>query len=443
VFIRLLHTLKSKIPAAWLLPYHYVLARGSALVYGNPSNSLVVIGVTGTKGKSSTVQMMAQLLTATGRTVGYTGTAGFSVAGQAIENRMKMTMPGRFLLQKLLRQMVKAGCEYAIIETSSQGLLQYRHLGINYDAVVFTNLSPEHIEAHGGFAAYRAAKKILFKHLTARAHKMINGQRVKKVIVVNADDEAAEYFADAAADEKFSFSWYGQASAMRIVPQNVIRDEHGLRMTIDHVKFVLLLVAEFEQQNALCAIATLAAVGIPLTQLALAAKQLQSIPGRFERIVCGQPFTVIVDYAYEPKAIEMLLRSIEPLKPQRIIGVHGSAGGGRDVARREKIGRLAGEKEDIVIVTNEDPYDDNPAEIAAMVAAGARAVGKIDGQDLLVIMDRQAAINEAIKQAQPGDVVLVTGKGSEPVMAVAGGVKLPWDDRSAARQALAKIGYKV
>ena len=439
----LLHTIKSKIPSAWLQPYHYVLARGSALVYGNPSNKLIVIGVTGTKGKSSTTQMMAQLLTASGKKVGYTGTAGFSIAGQVIENRMKMTMPGRFVLQRLLRAMVKAGCEYAIIETSSQGLLQYRHLGINYDVAVFTNLSPEHIEAHGGFAAYRAAKKLLFTHLLMRVHKIIDGQKIDKVIVTNGDDEASEYYADAPADKKFSFSWHGQASANRIVPTSVIRDENGLRMTIDHVDFAVPLVAEFEQQNALCAIATLASVGIPLTQLARAAQSLQSIPGRFERIVGGQPFTVIVDYAYEPKAIETLLRSVEPLKPKRIIGVHGSAGGGRDVARREKIGRLAGAKEDVVIVTNEDPYDDNPEEIVRMVADGARAVGKTDGQNLFVIMDRQVAIDKAMQLAQPGDVVLLTGKGSEPVMAVAGGVKLPWDDRTAARKALAKLGYSV
>ena len=412
-------------------------------MYGNPSNKLIVIGVTGTKGKSSTTQMMAQLLTAMGHKVGYTGTAGFSVAGMVIENKMKMTMPGRFVLQRLLRQMVQAGCEYALIETSSQGLVQYRHLGINYDTAVFTNLSPEHIEAHGGFAAYRAAKKLLFTHLSMRAHKIIDGVKIDKVIVTNGDDEAGEFYADAEADKKCSFAWHGLASASKIVPTKVGRDAHGLRMTIDHVDFAIPLLAEFEQQNALCAVATLAAMGISLSKLAVAAKGLKSIAGRFERIDCGQPFTVIVDYAYEPKAIEMLLRSVEPLKPAHIIGVHGSAGGGRDVARREKIGRLAGEKETLVIVTNEDPYDDSPEEIVRMVADGARAVGKIDGQNLFVVMDRQEAIDEAVRRASTNDVVLITGKGSEPVMAVAGGVKIPWDDRESARMALAKIGYKV
>lgn len=443
MIMSLLHALKSKIPQRWLQPYHYILARSAALVYGNPSNKLFVIGITGTKGKSSTTAFMAQLLMGTGRPVGYTGTAGFFVNGEHIENRLKMTMPGRFLLQRLLRRMVRKGCGYAIVETTSQGLLQFRHLGINYDLAVFTNLSPEHIEAHGGFAAYKAAKGVLFRHLTRRPRKTIGGERIPKTIVINADDEAGAYYAQFAADKKFSYSWHGTPSASRIVPTDVVRDAGGLRMTIDHVAFSVPLIAEFEQQNALCAIATLAAAGVPLTELARAAKNLRSIPGRFERIDCGQPFTVIVDYAYEPQSIAMLLRSVKPFHPKRIIGIHGSAGGGRDVARREQIGRLAGKEEDLVLVTNEDPYDEDPMEIIRMVADGAKAVGKVVGKDLFVIEDRQAAIDEAVRRAQPGDVVLITGKGSEPVMAVAGGRKAPWDDREAARKALAKQGFGV
>lgn len=438
----MLHALKQKIPAPILSVYHYTLSIMAARWYGNPSQKLFVIGITGTKGKSSTTQMMAQLLLATGRTVGYTGTAGFAINGQKRENRLKMSMPGRFFLQRFLREMVQSSCSYAIIETTSQGLVQYRHLGINYDAAVFTNLSPEHIEAHGGYEAYRAAKGLLFAHLTARPHKVLGGVRVPKTIVVNADDTEAPYFAAFPADKLVAFSWFGEPSATRIVPTNVVRDEAGLRMTIDHVPFTVPLLAEFEQQNALCAIATLAAIGIPLTELAQAAEKLASIPGRFERIDCGQPFTVIVDYAYEPRAIETLLRSVRTLAPQRIIGVHGSAGGGRDVARREQIGRLAGREESLVIVTNEDPYDDNPLEIIRMVADGAKAVGKVEGDDLLIIADRQEAIDEAMRRALPGDVVLLTGKGSEPVMAVAGGKKIAWDDRLAARQALGKLGYE-
>lgn len=177
------------------------------MVYGNPSNALIVIGVTGTKGKSSTVQMMAQLLTACGERVGYTSTAGFAINGRVIENRMKMTMPGRFFLQRILRDMVNEGCTYAVVETSSQGLTQFRHVGVNYDVAVCTNLTPEHIESHGGFENYKAAKGMLFAHLTKMPKKVINGKAVKKISVVNADDAHAEYFASFPADRHVAFGW--------------------------------------------------------------------------------------------------------------------------------------------------------------------------------------------------------------------------------------------
>lgn len=435
----LLYTMKAAVPESLLRPYHYVLARVAAIAYGNPSQHLVVIGVTGTKGKSSTVQMIAQLLSACGERVGYTSTAGFSIDGRVVENRMKMTMPGRFFLQRMLRDMVKAGCRFAVVETSSQGLTQYRHVGINYDVAVFTNLTPEHIEAHGGFANYRAAKGLLFRHLTKCVRKTLAGKLINKTIVVNADDAHAAFFAAFPADNHVTFGWREGA----LVPSDVRRDGSGLHMRIDGVDFDVPLLARFEQHNALCAIATLTALNIPLQKIAQAAALLRSIPGRFERIACGQPFTVIVDYAYEPASIAALLQSVRDLGVRRVVGVHGSAGGGRDVARREQIGRLAGTEEDVVVVTNEDPYDDDPAEIIRMVADGARAAGKVDGENLFTFADRQAAIHFAIAQAQPGDAVIITGKGSEPVMAVADGKKIPWDDRDAARKALADAGYAL
>lgn len=411
------------------------MARAAALRYGNPSDAMTVIGVTGTKGKSSTVQMMAQLLAACGEHVGYTSTAGFMVNGKRIENRMKMTMPGRFFLQRMLRDMVREGCTYAIVETSSQGLAQYRHVGVNYDVAVFTNLTPEHIESHGGFEKYKAAKGLLFAHLTKRPHKTVSGKTIPKTIVINNDDPHAEYFASFPADAHVGYSWNDVA--------HVVRDGSGLRMTMQGVEFHVPLLARFEQQNALCAIVTLASMGIPLTRIAEAAASLRPVPGRFERIACGQPFTVVVDYAYEPASIAALLTSVRDLGVKRIIGVHGSAGGGRDVARRTQIGALAGREEDVVVVTNEDPYDDNPQTIMRAVADGAVAAGKTEGENLFVIDDRQAAIDFAVAQAKPGDAVLLTGKGSEPVMAVAGGKTVPWDDRDAARRALAKAGFAL
>jgi UDP-N-acetylmuramoyl-L-alanyl-D-glutamate--2,6-diaminopimelate ligase len=419
----MLHQLKKLIPKPALQAYHYVLAKTAEAVYRHPSEKLIVIGVTGTNGKSSTVNFIAQILQNLGETVGYTSTAGFSIAGKEVENKMKMTMPGRFYLQKILGEMVKARCAYAIIETSSQGLDQFRHLGINYDVAVFTNLTPEHIEAHGGFDNYKKAKGKLFEHLTARRKKHLEGHDVPKTIVVNSDDEHSAYFASFPADKHMSFSFV---------------DKVILVGDVEHPIDELPLHAEFEQKNALAAIATVEALGFPLKRVLDAASLLRPLAGRFEKIECGQPFTVIVDYAYEPYALQALFDAVGS---ERIIGVHGSAGGGRDVARRPIIGKLAGEHEAVVIVTNEDPYDEDPREIIEAVALGAREAGKLEGTDLFLVDDRREAIKKAFELAKPGDAVLLTGKGSEPVMAVAGGKKIAWDDRKVARELLAEMGY--
>ena len=427
--------------------YHLGLAALSSVVYRFPSRRLVVIGVTGTNGKSSTTQFIAQLLTTLGADVGYTTTAGFAIGDTQIENRMKMTMPGRLYLQKLIRHMAKAGCTYAVIETSSQGIDQYRHWGINYDAVVFTNLTPEHLDAHGGFDAYRRAKGKLFRHLTARSHKTINGTRVPKISVINEDDEHGAYFGSFLADRHIFFSWNAavQENANHLVASvlgnHVSTTGSGVDVTVNGHVARLPFLAGFQQKNALCAIATVYGLGFSLNDVLKAAASLTHLAGRFEQIEAGQDFHVIVDYAYEPYAIEALLDAAQELHPKRVIGVHGSAGGGRDVGRRYKIGHLAAGREDIVVVTNEDPYDEDPRKIIEDVARGARDGGKVQGENLFVMDDREEAINHAIALAQPGDVVLLTGKGNEPVMAVKGGKKIPWSDKAAAFAALKKRGY--
>lgn len=436
----MLSRLKKILPEPALQAYHYALARAAEIAYRHPSSKMVVIGVTGTNGKSSTVNFISQILTELGEKVGYTSTAGFSIAGVDVENRMKMTMPGRFTLQQLLAKMHKAGCTFVIVETSSQGLAQFRHLGINYDVAVFTNLTPEHIEAHGGFENYKKAKGLLFSHLSKRATKMINGVARQKVAVLNADDEHAAYYASFPADRHVYFG-LGELPGEGIQAKELGITADGGKYEVNGRVITIPLVPRYQHLNVLAAIAAVTASGFALPDVLAAAERVQGVPGRFEVIKGDQPFTVIVDYAYEPYALTALFEGIAPLNPARLIGVHGSAGGGRDKARRPVIGRLAGEREDIVVVTNEDPYDEDPRAIIDAVAAGAREAGKRDGEDLFVIDDRTAAIRLALSKAQPGDIVLVTGKGSEPVMAVAGGKVVPWDDRVAVREALRSLGY--
>lgn len=435
----MLHALKKYIPDPFLRFYHATLGYVAGILYGNPSRSMVVIGVTGTNGKSSTVQFIAQLLTELGEKVGYTSTAGFSIAGQVVENRMKMTMPGRFALQSMLLAMKKAGCTYAIVETSSQGLVQYRHVGINYDVAVFTNLTPEHIEAHGGFEEYKKAKGLLFKHLTLRSHKFLRGTRIQKQILVNGDDVHAPYFASFPADTHWTFGWQ-EHTGLGIYAKELSHSADGADVVVSGVSVHWQLLAHFSRLNALAAVATVHACGFSLVDVLRASEHLRDVAGRFERIALGQPFTVIVDYAYEPYALQALFASL-PSHTGRVIGVHGSAGGGRDKARRPVIGAVAAQHEDVVIVTNEDPYDEDPQEIIDAVAAGAREQGKHDGENLFMIADREKAIRFALACAQPGDVVLITGKGSEPVMAVAGGKTIPWDDRQIVRDVLSSLGY--
>lgn len=433
--------LRRYIPKPIFAAYHFVLAYAANVRYQSPSDSMIVVGITGTNGKSSTVNFIAQILTTLGYKVGYTSTAGFIIAGHEIVNAMKMTMPGRFALQKLLREMVDAGCQYAIVETSSQGLVQNRHVGVNYDVGVFTNLTPEHIESHGGFENYKKAKGIFFAHLGRCKRKRINGKIVPKVNVVNADDEHTGFYAAFSADRHMTYGFAGDQSDDHLVAHVRYPSPVGVILSVNGIDITLQLLASFEHKNALAAIAAVVAAGIPLRDAVVAAAKLRSVPGRFEVIDCGQPFTVIVDYAYEPYALLALYDSL-PEYEGRVIGIHGSAGGGRDVARREKIGRLAAEHEDFVIVTNEDPYEEDPRVIIEAVAKGAREFGKVDGESLFMIDDRQEAIDFAIDHAKDGDVVLVTGKGSEPVMAVKGG-SVPCDDRAAVRSALAKHGYHV
>lgn len=432
----MLHALRKITPSVFLRAYHLALSKLAVFVYRNPSKDLIVIGVTGTNGKSSTVQMIAQMFESLGYKVGYTGTAGFSIAGKEMKNEMKMTMPGRFFLQRLLRSMVRAGCEYAIIETSSQGIDQFRHLGINYDLVTYTNLTPEHIEAHGSFEAYKKAKGKLFAHLTKRPHKIIHGKIIEKVSVINADDEYAPYFLSFNADRHITFSAFGSSQDDHLVIRYGSVDYHGLKITVDGVEMLIPYIATFQQKNAVSALAVLRALGFAHDQIKQALECLEPIAGRFERVDEGQDFAVIVDYAYEPFALHALLDAIKILKPKRIIGIHGSAGGGRDKARRYKIGQIAAEHEDVVIVTNEDPYDEDPRAIIEQVAKGAQDAGAKEGIDLFLIDDREEAIRKAVRLAKTGDVVIITGKGSETVMAVEKGKKVAMDDRESARRAI-------
>ena len=454
------YNFKKLFPQQLLVVYHFILAWLAAIWYKFPSEKLIVIGVTGTTGKTTSVYLIAKALEQAGYKVGYTSTAMFKVADKEWLNDKKMTMAGRFFTQKILRQMVKAGCEYAIIETTSQGIEQFRHRFINYDILVFTGLYPEHIEAHGGFENYKAAKGKLFEHLSECKSKYSNEkkkvqpikneikkihlERVPKIIIVNGDDKQAEYFLNFKAEEKIAY--HTTRNRQHITPDNILSvianniavKSNGTQFFVDGVRFNLRLLGEFNAQNALTAISVGVSQGLSLEQIKTGLEKITGVPGRFERIDAGQPFTVIIDYAFEPRAVAKLYETVKLIEHNRIIHVLGSAGGGRDITRRPLLGRIAGEHADVVIVTNEDPYDDDPQIIIDQVVVGAEKAGKILGENLFKIIDRREAIKQALKIAAAGDVVLITGKGCEQAICVAGGKKIPWDDRQVVREELEK-----
>jgi len=482
MFDKLLIRIKKYIPKkAWnyLWPvYHFGLGWLGNLLYRHPSQKLIVIGVTGTTGKTTSVYLIAKMLQTAGYKVGYTSTAMFCDGHKEWLNDKKMTMVGRLFTFKMLNKMVKNKCHYAIVETSSEGIVQYRHRFINYDILVFTGLYPEHIEAHGNFEAYREAKGMLFAHLKdcktkytdneRRVKKVEAGikklslNRVKKTIIVNGDDEHKNYFLDFWAEAKIEYKITDRLP-LEIKNEDFALTDHNFHTLIasspeisrDGTDFILCqdakcfsdspislkLLGTFNIANSMNAVAVGYSQGLSLEQIKAGLESVEGIPGRLEQINAGQPFTVIVDYAFEPRAVEKLYETIELLPHGRVIHVLGSAGGGRDVARRPILGKIAGAKAQIVIVTNEDPYEDDPQIIIDQVVLGAEKSGKLLDEDMFKIFDRREAIAKALSIAKANDIVLITGKGSEQAICVKGGKKIPWDDREVVRAELKKLSF--
>lgn len=438
--------------------YHFLLSLVSAMVYSRPSEELIVIGVTGTTGKTTVVYLISKMLESCGYKVGYTSTAMFNDGKNEWLNDKKMTMLGRFFTQKIMRQMVNNGCQYAVIETSSEGIRQFRHRFINYDVLVFTGLYPEHIESHGSFEKYRAEKEKLFAYLKNCTTKFVNDEmkvvkpkselqkteltRVKKATVINGDDENSLNFIKYFCEQRLiigknkNIASLSKGSDQVAVYDDIESSRQGTNFSFMENKVSLQLLGAFNATNAMLALGVGMVRDIDTKKLIKGLEEVKGIPGRLEKIDEGQDFTVIVDYAFEPKAVGKLYETIKLIPHGKIIHVLGSAGGGRDVARRPKLGELAGKNTDVVIITNEDPYDDDPKTIIDQVSLGAEKAGKKNNENLFKILDRKEAIQKAIALAEAEDVVLITGKGSEQAICVADGKMFPWDDRNVVREVL-------
>jgi UDP-N-acetylmuramoyl-L-alanyl-D-glutamate--2,6-diaminopimelate ligase len=437
--------IRSLVPK-WLLSwYHFKRSVLAAIMYGFSTRRLIIIGVTGTKGKTTTSAMIWYLLQSAGYKAGLISTAQIAIGAESRLNDLKMTMPSPFVLQKLLRRMVKAGCKYAVVETSSEGLAQWRHVGINYDVAVFTNLDPEHLETHGSYENYRAAKGKLFKALVKSKVKKIPATApVVKTSVINIDDGEAAYFLQWPVARKIGFTVEGKVvSNLAAIYSADIKDttSHHSSFVVNNEKVFLPVGGNFNIANATAALVVVTTLGVPLARAVNSLADFSGTPGRLEFVIT-KPFSVVVDYAHTPESLEAVYKTLKDING-RLLAVLGSCGGGRDKAKREVLGRLAGKNADLVFVTNEDPYDEDPYIIIGAVARGVRNVGKKDGENLWVNLDRREAITQALKMAKPGDTVVITGKGAEQWLCVAGGKKNPWDDRQVVKEEFDKLNTKA
>jgi len=406
--------------------YHLSLGLLGALLYRFPSKKLKVIGITGTKGKSTTVYLAGKALEAAGFKVGWISSLSIKVTDKEWLNPYHLTMPGRMFIQKTLRKMVKKGCEYALIEVTSEGIKQHRHNFINFDTAVFTNLAPEHLEAHGGFENYKKAKGQLFKALKR------NGK-----LIVNLDDSNANYFLEFKAKEKIGFSIKRKNKELKvdkiILGVDFQIEKTGISFTIENTRFNLKLLGIFNIYNALSAISISLLEKISLDEIKSALESIKVIPGRMEEISKGQNFRVFVDLAHTPDSFEQVFKLAKKLSQGNIISVFGSAGGGRDKWKRPELGKIASQYSDYIILTNEDPYNEDPISIVESIKQGIS-----NSVNFEKIMDRRQAIHKALSLAKEEDIVLILGKGTEATMVI-GSRKIPWDDRRVVKEELGKL----
>jgi len=410
------------------LLFHKLKAVLASIIYRFPSRYLHVIGITGTKGKTTTTNLIAAILQEAGYKIGMTSTVGFQIGTLKWLNEAKMTTLSPFALQKMLRQMVNEGCQFAVLEVSSHSLAQNRVWGVNFDTAVLTNIGEDHLEYHGDFQSYLKAKGLLFERLNRAARK----PKIQKLAVVNSDDLQFAYFDQFLADRKYTFGLKGgtcHASNLQLLQTGVSFD---LNVPNNSIKLSLKLPGQFNVYNALAASTVALALGINLQVIKAALEKSSTVAGRFEQIDCGQNFAVIVDYAHTEDSLEKLLELYKQQTPGRLWVVFGATGGGRDKAKRSKMGKVADQIASVVILTNDDPYEEDEWKIIQDVAAG---VEREEGKNFWKIPNRYQAIQFALRLAQPQDTVVIAGKGAESVQMLEG-EKIAWDDRKVVREIL-------
>lgn len=401
-------------------------AEAACRYYGHPSRDLVVVGVTGTSGKTSTSYFMEAVLKAAGHTVARIGTIEYRLGDTVLP--AAQTTPEAPILQGLLRNAVERGCTAAVMEVSSHALELRRTHGIEFDAAVFTNLSHDHLNFHANMEHYIRAKARLFEALATGTKR--------GCAVVNVDDPASERMVRSSPGPLCTF---GVGSRPDVSAREVTATLNGLvfrlRTPRGERTVALRHLGAYSVYNALAAAATAHALGVDLDAIERGLRATPPVPGRFELIDAGQDFVVVIDYAHKPDALGRLLDSARELGPARIITVFG-CGGDRDRAKRPIMGRIALERSDLVVVTSDNPRSEPSQAIIDEILGGMRALDP-RAERYVVEPDRAAAIRRAIRMAGAGDMIIVAGKGHETYQLIAGR-RIDFDDRLQARQALAE-----
>jgi UDP-N-acetylmuramoyl-L-alanyl-D-glutamate--2,6-diaminopimelate ligase len=411
------------------------LALVAASFYGLPSRRLCMIGVTGTDGKTTTTTMIRAALSAAGLTTGMVTTLGATIGDEHIETEVHTTTPRAPDLQAYLARIVAAGCTHAVVETTSHALAQQRVVGCSFDVAVVTNITHEHLDYHGTFEDYRNTKARLFQSLHTDP---LAKPDVPKVAVLNRDDSSYDVLRTIDVDQQLTYSLREPAD---VYPTRVDYLSTGTNFTCHspagQLEITLALPGAHNVSNALAAITVGAALHLPGEALSRGLAAVRQVTARMQRVDRGQPFDLYVDYAHTPNALEQILSFARKLTRGRVILVFGLSGGPRDTSKRPLMGRIAGRMSDQCIITSVDWYDEHVDAITRQIARGCEEAGRREGHDFWRVLERRAGIIAGIALAEPGDTVIVAGKGHERVITY-GYIDHPWDEFAAVDAGIAE-----
>lgn len=407
--------------------YHFLLALSGNIIYRFPGRKIVCIGVTGTNGKTTTIELINSILKSAGYKTGMISTVAFEVNGKRIENKTSRTTLGRWQTPKILRQMVKERCRYAVIEVASEGVVQFRTWGIPFDVAVFTNLSPEHLNTHGNMINYRNAKGKLFENLSSSKKK----RGVQKISVINIEDKEAKYFSAFPADLRYPYGLKkGEVRSSKISQNGKLSFSIEYQGKSHYIQTDL--VGEFNVLNIMAAWCVGHSQGVDGRKLKWGIEALKEVKGRMEKVAEKNGVKYYIDYAMTPDSYKMLFSEMKKLAAGKVIAVFGACGD-RDKSKRPIIGEIASKYADFTILTDDEPYTEDPKQIIKEIEAGFKKTNK---KNYKIIQDRKKAFSEAIKMAKSGDVVVVPGIGHQAYRNVGGDKKVPWNEAEIIRALL-------